>query len=318
MIIKPKTVASFPVTSAYALQEDDPEKKPRVLAAHGVRTDCATHMAEDFDAVRAMRPGLGKAVFHVVIALPPQESARATDDLLRDLARDYMKEMRISATNTQWALVRHTDKDHPHLHLLINRVDLNGLVVSDHFCRKRSLEASRCLEQRYELTQAEQVGRQQGRAIGPTPAQSRAETPQQKRRADWSRARHTIGRVLDYTRNRATDFTELSQHLRPHGIDLHLRLGENGVPTGVVFVLDGHRVKGSQLGQQYGAGRLLACFAQTREASQQPVPDRSLHTLGSDYKLAKVLTGYAQAKQQARENAHQSTLTPDWSRGIGE
>jgi hypothetical protein len=76
MIIKPKINRSFPAMCRYLLQEKNPEKEAEVLATHGVRSDSSAHMAADFDVVRSMRPGLGKAVMHVIIAFPSEEKGK--------------------------------------------------------------------------------------------------------------------------------------------------------------------------------------------------------------------------------------------------
>jgi hypothetical protein len=234
---------------------------------------------------------------------------------MNDLVLDYLKEMKIKAVNTQWALVRHRDKAHPHLHLIINRVDLNGQTVSDKFCRLRSLDVSKHLEKKYGLVEAEQVGQKQARGIGPTPAQAKAKTPREVRTADWKRARHNIGRVLYYTQAPARSFAELGKALRPHGIALEFTRRKNGSLMGVVFVLDGHRVKGSQLGKECGASRLEASFARTRQLGQAPESDKALQKLAEEYKLAKLLDRYGQAKKQPQ--AAIPEIMPTKSRGIG-
>ena len=277
MIIKPKINKSFPAMCRYVLQVKNPEKQAEVLATYGVRSDSAVHMAADFDAVRTMRPGLGKAVMHVIIAFPAEEKGKVTDKMITNIVRDYLKEMGISSTNTQWAAVRHTDKDHPHVHLLVNRVDLDGQTVSDSFCRSRSVDAAKKLEQAYGLVVADKVGQKQAREIGLTPAQVKATTPKEKQSADWSRARQRIGSALLLCKGVQGSFAELGEALRPQGISLELAQRKDGSRLGVVFVLDGHRVKGKQLGTEFTAGKLQEGFDQVqavRRREQQKAADQ--------------------------------------------
>lgn len=269
MIIKPKNNNSFPATCRYVLQETDLSKQAEVLATYGVRSDSAAHMAADFDAVRAMRPGLGKAVMHVIIAFPAEEKGKVTDAMMTSIVRDYLKEMEISAVNTQWAAVRHTDKDHPHLHLLVNRVDLNGQTVSDTFCRFRSVDAAKKLEQVYGLVVADQVGQKQACEIGPTPAQAKATTPKEMQSADWSRARQRIGSALLPCKGVQGSFAELNEALQPQGIGMELTQRKDGSRLGVVFVLDGQRVKGKQLGTEFTAEKLQEGFDQVQAARRE-------------------------------------------------
>jgi len=304
MIGKVKVNQSFGAMCQYVLQEKTPDKGAEVLAAHGVRTDSAAHMAADFDMVRAMRPGLGKAVLHVALAFPVEEKEKVTNEVMGRIAHDYLKGMKIDPENTQWAVVRHQDKTHPHMHLVVNRVDLDGQTVSDQFVRSRSVDVCKGIEQQYGLIVADQVGRKQALEIGPTPAQAKASTPKEEQSAEWSRARQDIGRALGYTAGQARSFDELREALRPRGIELELTRRKDGSPAGVVFAQDGHRVKGSQVGREYSAGNLETGFAKARELGQDPA--QAWQRVGQDYALAKLAESYAQAKQeQARQQPKQ-------------
>ena len=300
MIGKVKVNQSFGAMCRYVLQEQAPGKGAEVLAAHGVRTDSAEHMAADFDTVRAMRPNLGKAVLHVALAFPVEEKEKVTNEVMGRIAQDYLKGLKIDPENTQWAVVRHYDKDktHPHLHLVVNRVDLNGQTVSDQFIRSRSVDVCKGIEQEYGLIMADQVGRKQALEIGPTPAQAKATTPKEEQSAEWSRARQDIGRALSYAAGQARSFDELREALRPRGIELELTRRKDGSPAGVVFAQDGHRVKGSQVGREYSAGNLETGFAKARELGQAQDPAQPWQQVGQDYALAKLAAEYAQAKQQ--------------------
>ncbi len=44
-------------------------------------------------------------------------------------AKEYME--KVGIRNTQYVIVRHSDRDHPHLHLIYNRVDNNGKTITD-------------------------------------------------------------------------------------------------------------------------------------------------------------------------------------------
>lgn len=302
MIGKVKVNQSFGAMCRYVLQEKTPDNGAEVLAAHGVRTDSAAHMAQDFDMVRAMRPGLGKAVLHVALAFPVEEKEKVTNEVMGRIAHDYLKGMKIDPENTQWAVVRHQDKTHPHMHLVVNRVDLDGQAVSDQFIRSRSVDVCKGIEQQYGLLVADQAGRKQALEIGPTPAQAKATTPKEEQSAAWSRARQDIGRALGYTAGQARSFDELREALRPRGIELELTRRKDGSPAGVVFAQDGHRVKGSQVGRAYSAGNLETGFAKARELGQAHDPAQGWQQVGQDYALAKLAESYAQAKeQQARQ-----------------
>jgi hypothetical protein len=111
MIGKVTVGKSFGGICQYVFGED---KQAEVLAAEGVRGTSAERMAADFNAQRELNPALGRAVLHVALAWPAEETAQLSNDRMSELARAYLKEMKVDAENTQWALVRHKDQDHPH------------------------------------------------------------------------------------------------------------------------------------------------------------------------------------------------------------
>lgn len=53
----------------------------------------------------------------------------------------------------QYIMFRHYDADHPHFHILVNRIGYDGSVVSDSNDYARSDKVLRDLEKKYNLTQ---------------------------------------------------------------------------------------------------------------------------------------------------------------------
>lgn len=93
----------------YALDDQDNTKRPVVLAASGVRSWSAQIMEEDFTDQQLLRPGLGRAVMHVALAWPPEETQQLSNDAMVHLALEYMDYMKIDPATTQWSLIRHHD-----------------------------------------------------------------------------------------------------------------------------------------------------------------------------------------------------------------
>ena len=65
------------------------------------------------------------------------------------IAGEYMEKMNIK--NTQYIVVRHYDREHPHIHLVINRVDNDGKTISDSNDRIRNNRVCRELTIKYGL-----------------------------------------------------------------------------------------------------------------------------------------------------------------------
>jgi len=306
MIGKVKIGKSFGGICRYVFQED---KQAQVLDAEGVRTDSAAHMAQDFQFQQAQRPGLGNAVLHVALALPAEDaagrSAEQLSELLREAGRAYVQQMKLE--NTQWALVQHFDKAHPHAHLVVNRVDNDGQTIADNFIGQESRRVCQRLEQQFGLTVAEQQGRMQAREVEPTHRQATAQTPKAQRDANWQRARHEVANALKHTAPYASSWDELQAKLTRHGVQLHpsTHQRKDGPQVyGVVFEKDGHRFKGSEVAKEYSASKLQQTFAQHQ--AQAPTLVQHADQAAKAYEAAALNRLFQEQARQAQEKAQEA------------
>jgi hypothetical protein len=306
MIGKVKIGKSFSGMCRYVLQED---KQARVLDAEGVRTDTPAHMAQDFRFQQQLRPGLGNAVLHVALALPQEDaqgrSPEQLAEVFRQAGRAYVQRMGLE--NTQWALVQHFDKPHPHAHLVANRVDNDGQTIPDHFIGQQSRRVCQGIEQQLGLTVAEQRGREQAREVGKTHRQAVATSPKQERDADWQRARHAVANALKHTAPYSANFTELQTRLTPYGIGVRPsehQQQDGPAVFGVVFEKDGHRMKGSEVGKAFSAGNLQKTFDQHQ--AQAPALVEHADQAAKAYAAEALNRLFQEQARQAQEKAQEA------------
>ena len=321
MIGKVKIGKSFAGICRYVFQED---KQAQVLDAEGVRTDSPAHMAQDFAYQQAQRPGLGNAVLHVALALPAEDAAGRSPEqlaeLLREVGRAYVRDMKLE--NTQWALVQHFDKPHPHAHLVVNRVDNDGQTLPDHFIGQESRRVCQRLEQQLGLTVAEQRGREQAREVEPTHRQATAQTPKAERDADWQRARHEVANALKHTAPYAGSWDELHAKLARHDVQVHpsTHQKKDGPQVyGVVFEKDGHRFKGSEVAKEYSAGKLQQAFAQHQVQAPALVQhaDQAAKAFDAEALNRQFQEQARQAQEKAQERARQAPQAPQRQQSPG-
>ena len=308
MTAKTKVGKTFPGITKYAMQEC---KEARVLGAEGVRVDTAAHMAADFEFQRSRRPGLGNAVLHVAISLPPEESIGRTreqvGEVLSQSAAAWRKEMKIE--HTQWALIQHFDRDHAHAHLIINRVDDAGKTIPDKFIGQRSRQAAQAVERQLGLIVAEQRGREYAKQAGPTPSQQKARTPKEVRQADWQRTRHEVANSLIANKGKAGSFDDLQTTVVWDGIvvkPLQHKKAAGPVVYGVVFSKNGFDFKGSEVGKDFSAGNLQKSFAEYR--AQVPIQNAVVQQLGAAFTAGALGQLFAEGAKQAQEKQQNAAL----------
>ena len=111
--------------------------------------------------VKMLRPNLAKYFYHTSINFPPVENL--PDDQIKKIASEYLLEM--GFIQHQYILFRHFDADHPHVHVLVNRIGYDGSVVSDSKDYYRSEQELRKLEKQYGLTEVISSRQAQERAM---------------------------------------------------------------------------------------------------------------------------------------------------------
>ncbi|HEK20054.1 MAG: mobilization protein [Mucilaginibacter sp.] len=157
MIGKPITGKSFGGCVRYIVDKQE----AKILETEGVRMQNASTLTQDFNLQRKMRPGLGKAVGHLVLSWSKEDLPKLNDDVMASHAKEYMEKMGIR--DTQYVIVRHHDREHPHLHVVYNRVDNQGNTITDQNDYARNIKACKeiTLKYGYHIGEGkEQVNRQ--------------------------------------------------------------------------------------------------------------------------------------------------------------
>lgn len=126
-------------------------KKARLIDSKDVRLDNNATIAASMQGQADDKPGrkLTNPVYHISLNFAREDGVRLTDELMSEIAREYMRRMGI--VNTQYIICRHTDTAHPHLHIVANRVDNDGNTISDSNDSRRSAKICRELTQEYGL-----------------------------------------------------------------------------------------------------------------------------------------------------------------------
>ncbi|WP_345332598.1 relaxase/mobilization nuclease domain-containing protein [Mucilaginibacter defluvii] len=105
----------------------------------------------EVEIVKSLRPSLNRYVYHT--SLNFHKDDRLDNKTLLAIAHEYL--LANGFGDNQYMIYRHFDADHPHLHLLVNRIRFDGSVVSDSNNYRKSEAIIRKLEERYNLVTVE-------------------------------------------------------------------------------------------------------------------------------------------------------------------
>ena len=261
MIAKITTRTDFSGIVNYA--NNVKKKSARIIGNNGVLLIDNSTISDSFQAqlhipdANGKLHHLSKPVKHVSIAFSPEDAHRFPDSeegdhFMAQLAEEWMKEMGIEPENTQYVIARHFDKEHPHCHLVFNRIANDGSVISDSNERRRNEAVCRKIKQRHGLT----FGNSQSRKINPD------------RLRMYVAEKLNIRQIVQDCISLTSDWETFAKQLEQNGVIVSFSMDEkSGKIRGISYDRNGFRISGSKLGQhgKYTYGTLCKKFGRMDE-----------------------------------------------------
>ena len=217
MIGKIKKGRSFGGCIRYVTQKDD----AKIIASEGVLLGTAEEMARSFRWQCLLNPDVTKPVGHIALSFKPEDAPRLTDAFMARLAEEYLELMGIR--NTQFIVVRHHGTDNPHCHIVFNRVDFDGKVISDSNDFRRNERVTKMLKDKYSLTYSE------GKQAVKTEKLHASE-----------RVKYEIYRAVKEALRSANTWKEFQNKLLKMGVEMEFKYkGNTNEVQGIRFIKDG-------------------------------------------------------------------------------
>ena len=303
MIAKIVTGASFGGCTAYAYGKDQAE----VIAHDGIIPDNPKIAAKCFEIQSQLNPRVSKPVGHIAISFKPEDKPRLTNEFMVQIEKEYMEKMGIK--DTQYVIVRHHNTPNPHCHLIFNRVDNNGKLISDSNWLKRNVRVCKELKQKYGLT------------FGKGKSQTRTERLRPNERTRYEMANDVRSALKD-----SHSWKDFSNNLKTYGIraEIKFRSGTH-IPQGISFTRDGTTFKGSSLDRSLSFSKIDTVLtggvnidtggqAQDPSANESRSKDQD-HSLTTDLSMlaADLAIGLIASGQEKK--SEEQNLTPNKKRG---
>ncbi|EBJ2229243.1 relaxase, partial [Salmonella enterica] len=185
-----------------------------------------------------------KPVFHAFLSLPKNE--KLTDEQWQEIAKDYLKEMNIDIDKHQYICVRHNDTDKEHIHIVANRIGLDGSVWHGQHSAFNTIAACERLEIKHGLTITKGLKGQKSDVSAPTKNEI-----EQALRTGEKPARIVLQNALQAALVGKPDLSTFVERLQAVGIEPRFNVASTGNVAGVSFSVGDVAFKGSQLGKKY-------------------------------------------------------------------
>ena len=242
MIGKLKKGSSFGGCIRYVTGKDE----AKIIASDGVLLGTNTEMAQSFELQRQLNPRIKKPVGHIALSFKPEDKPRLTDEFMAKIALEYMQMMGIK--DTQFIIVRHHNTHNPHCHIVYNRINNEGKLISDRNDYRRNEQVTKALKSRYGLTYGTDKSKTNTRKL---------------RNAE--RAKYEIHNAVKDALEVADSWQKFKNELAKRGVLLELgyKDKERTKVQGIRFCKDGYSFKGTQISRGYSFGKLNARFEGT-------------------------------------------------------
>ncbi|CHR16774.1 NikB-like protein [Salmonella enterica subsp. enterica serovar Typhi] len=205
-------------------------------------------LTDEFKAVSSFRQDIKKPVFHAFLSLPKNE--HLTDEQWQEIAKDYLKEMNIDIEKHQYICVRHNDTDKEHIHIVANRIGLDGSVWHGQHSAFNTIAACERLEVKHDLTITQGLKGQKSEVSAPTKNEI-----EQALRTGEKPARIVLQNALQAALVGKPDLSTFVERLQAVGIEAAFNVASTGNVAGVSFGIKNNEkniyFKGSQLGKKY-------------------------------------------------------------------
>ena len=245
MISKPVPASSFYHTCRYICQKPGAV----ILATEGVREHDYKLMAEDFLRQQQSRPGKKMACFHSILSFYPGE--KPSDKTMQEIAEKYLD--RLGIVNTQYAITKHTDRAHLHLHVVANIVNNDGKSIPDSWIGLRGKKIAQQLTKEYNLVPA---------------IRKNLELTNLKSLNNSEKIRYQIYKTISENLPGSRNLEDLRLKLLPKGIEMVYKYkGKTDEIQGISFKRGNQCFKGSSIDRQFSFFGLQKTFQKQLQQS---------------------------------------------------
>ena len=235
-----KTGRSFKNRVEYILKDDHDFICSNMASDYNNVSD----LTDEFKTVSSFRQDIKKPVFHAFLSLPKNE--HLTDQQWEEIAKDYLKEMNIDIEKHQYICVRHNDTDKEHIHIVANRIGLDGSVWHGQHSAFNTIAACERLEVKHGLTITQGLKGQKSDVSAPTKAEI-----EMALRTGEKPARLVLQASLQAAMTGKPDLETFVERLQAVGIEPRFNVASTGNVAGCSFCVGDVAFKGSQLGKKF-------------------------------------------------------------------
>ncbi|KGN80989.1 mobilization protein [Porphyromonas cangingivalis] len=283
MIAKCRAIAHGKTALEYIFRETKLKDK---LLFHNLCGDTAGGIHEEMSLINGFNSRCRNKFLRIEIGIAPKDEPVMSRMKLRNLVWEFIQAMGLK--EHQAVAVTHKDTDNLHIHIIANRMDMNGAVYDTTFVSNRAVRVAEELSRRYGLTVAKELTAEK-----------------RYRRRGTSRTREAVkerlcsiayGLLEKHMRNGMNGYASFRYELNRQGVSIEQMKNKNGRTYGLKFHFEGQIFKASEVGREFGYHSLLKQFGLSflsphAEKSAVPVynPKQPTQSIVEEHALAETI-----------------------------
>lgn len=247
MIAKCKAIAHGKVALDYIFKE---AKLKNRLLFQELCSDTPRGIYEEMCLLSDYNSRCRNKFLRIEIGIAPADEAKMNAVKLRHLVSEFIQAMGLE--RHQAVAVTHKDTDNLHIHIIANRMDMNGAVYDTTFVSNKAARVAEKLSRKHGLTIANEI---------------RAEKRYQKPRANQTREASkeklrlmAYGLLGKYTNGGVNGYAYFRYELRRRGVTVEQMTNKKGSVYGLKFLFEEQSFKASEIGREFGYNSLLKQF----------------------------------------------------------
>lgn len=153
MISKAKSCTGGTALFNYVVNEN----KGYELLRNNISGITPKEMYSDFSILQQQNLRCKNNTISIVLSPTINDSIKMTNEQLKILTKDFLKEMDLDPKSNQFIAFVHTEKEHKHVHIILNRVKQDGTLIKDSFISKKAQFVAHEMALKHGLTSAKEL-----------------------------------------------------------------------------------------------------------------------------------------------------------------
>jgi len=247
MIGKGKAIAHGGNALNYAMREG---KIDRIVGRNLIDSDTPADILREFEMVNQHNYRCKNKFMRYEIGIAPQDIEKLKPGDMSKIARLFAYKMGLD--NHQWIACTHKDTGKPHIHLIANRIGVDGKVFDTTFMSNRSAQITEEISKEMGLTIANEVHKQKRHHEAYT-------NPERQQ------AKDKLQQIAYYELFKNISLEGFLYGLEKKGVGIEPAKNKQGKIYGIRFTYEGQTFKASEIGREFGFHSLAKNFSSSQE-----------------------------------------------------